>query len=125
MDYNIDKEDLMNRIKELLAPELTTISFNTYIKDLIIEDISGSHIIFQCDGPLIKDYLENKYAPLILNTIQYLTNRAYTFSVHNVGISFNDEKNSINSHRSGFSCSPACTGPGGFFSCCPWRFCRP
>ncbi len=97
MDYNIDKEDLMNRIKELLAPELTTISFNTYIKDLIIEDISGSHIIFQCDGPLIKDYLENKYAPLILNTIQYLTNRAYTFSVHNVGISFNDEKNSINS----------------------------
>jgi len=97
MDYEIDKEELMNKIKELLEPELTHISFNTYIKDLIIEEISGSNIVFQCDGPLIKDSLENKYAPLILNTIQYLTNREYTFSVHNVGFSLDNEKNSINS----------------------------
>ena len=97
MDYEIDKEDLMNKIKELLEPELTRISFNTYIRNLIIEDISDSNIVFQCDGPLIKDSLENKYAPLILNTIQYLTNREYTFSVHNVGISLEDEESSINS----------------------------
>lgn len=97
MDYEIDKNELMNKIKELLEPELTHISFNTYIKNLTIENITGSHIIFQCDGPLIKDSLENKYAPLILNTIQYLTNREYTFSVHNVGFSLENEDKNINS----------------------------
>ena len=31
MDYDIDKEELMEKIKSLLVPEITPISFNTYI----------------------------------------------------------------------------------------------
>ena len=92
MDYEIKKDDLMAKIKELIRPEMTQISFNTYINPLIIEKIDASNIIFQCDGILIKEMLEYKYAPLVLNTIQYITNRAYTFSVH----SLEEEKRNSN-----------------------------
>lgn len=82
MEYEINKDELMSKIKELIQPEMTQISFNTYINPLIIEKIDSSNIVFQCDGILIKEMLEYKYAPLVLNTIQYITNRAFTFTVH-------------------------------------------
>ena len=93
MDCEINKDELMSKIKELIKPEMTQISFNTYINPLIIEKIDSSNIIFQCDGILIKEMLEYKYAPLVLNTIQYITNRAFTFSVHSTE---EDKRNSNN-----------------------------
>lgn len=84
MDYDIDKEELMEKIKSLLVPEITPISFNTYINPLKIESISENNIVFICKGGFIKDMLENRFAPLILSTISYITNRDFTFSVHDI-----------------------------------------
>ena len=84
MDYEIDKDDLMKKIRELLEPEMSAISFRTYIKPLIIEEIKDSNITFQCEIYYIKDMIESKFAPLLLNTIQYITNRDFTFSVHSL-----------------------------------------
>ena len=84
MDYEIDKDELLSKIKELMEPEISPISYSTYIKNLEIEDISNSNIVFKCDGIYTKGVLESRYAQLLVNTIQYITNRDYTFSVHNV-----------------------------------------
>jgi len=84
MDYDINKEELMEKIKTLLVPEITPISFNTYINPLTIESISDNNIVFICKGGFIKDMLESRFAPLILNTISYITNRDFTFSVHDI-----------------------------------------
>ena len=82
MDELINEETLMNKIKELLTQEMTKISFATYIVPLSIESIQNNHITFKCDSHFVKDPVETRYASLILNTIQYITNKEYTFSVH-------------------------------------------
>ena len=84
MDYEINKDELMEKIKSLLVPEITPISFNTYINPLKIESISENNIVFVCRGGFIKDMLESRFAPLILSTISYITNRDFTFSVHDI-----------------------------------------
>ena len=84
MEYEVNKEELMEKIKSLLVPEISPISFNTYISPLTIESISDNNIVFACKGSFIKDMLENRYAPLIISTINYVTNRDLTFSVHDI-----------------------------------------
>ncbi len=84
MEYEVNKEELMEKIKSLLVPEISPISFNTYISPLTIESISDNNIVFVCKGSFIKDMLENRYAPLIISTINYVTNRDLTFSVHDI-----------------------------------------
>ena len=84
MDLDFSPDELMAKIRELLRPEMTPISFNTYINPLIIESMDKHNIVFQCDADYIKDMLDSKYSSLILNTIQYITNRNITFSVHSL-----------------------------------------
>ena len=92
MEYELDKDELMEKIKSLLRPEISPISFNTYINPLKIESISENNIVFVCKGIFIKDMLENRFAPLILSTISYITNRDFTFSVHDIEKKENDDK---------------------------------
>lgn len=76
-----DKKDLMIKIKNELQKELTEISFNTWISPLEIRSIDGNHIVFTTVSEYQKDFAENKYKPLILNTLKYITNRDWTYSV--------------------------------------------
>lgn len=76
-----DKKDLMLKIKNELKKELTEISFNTWISPLEIRSIDGNHIVFTTVSEYQKDFAENKYKPLILNTLKYITNRDWTYSV--------------------------------------------
>ena len=80
----LNETTLMEKIRELLLPEMTNISYTTYIKDLSIESINKNHIVFACDSHYMRDPIQTKYASLILNTIQYITNKEYTFSVHSL-----------------------------------------
>ena len=98
MEFDIDKEDLMENIRTRLKPELATISYNTYIAPLKIESIENSHIVFQCDVFFKIDALEHKYASLILETIKDITNREFTFSVHSLEADPN-KKNTNNSSK--------------------------
>ena len=42
----IEKDELIAKIKEVLKPELTQISYETWILPLGIRSIDGNHIIF-------------------------------------------------------------------------------
>ena len=77
----IEKDELIAKIKELLKPEVTKISYDTWILPLEIRSIDGNHIVFTANSEFQKDFIENKYKSLIFNTLRYITNKEWTFSV--------------------------------------------
>ena len=77
----IDKDELVSKIKELLKPEVTKISYDTWILPLDIRSIEGDNIVFTTTSEYQKDFIENKYRSLIFNTLRYITNKDWTFSV--------------------------------------------
>ncbi len=77
----IDKDELVSKIKELLKPEVTKISYDTWILPLDIRSIDNDHIVFTTISEFQKDFIENKYRSLIFNTLRYITNKDWTFSV--------------------------------------------
>ncbi len=77
----IDKEELMEKIKNELRKELTQISFNTWINPLEIRNIDSNHIVFTTVSEYQKDFVETKYKPLLLNTLRFITNKDWTYSV--------------------------------------------
>ena len=77
----IDKDDLLSRLKELLKDEVSTISYETWILPLGIDSIKNEHITFTVVSPFQKDFIENKFSSLIFNTLRYITNKEWTFSV--------------------------------------------
>ena len=77
----IDKDELLLKAKELLKAEVTPISFNTWFSSLEIQSISDDHIVFTAVSEFQKDMIENKYNSLLLNTLSYITNKQWTFSV--------------------------------------------
>ena len=79
---DLDKNDLMEQIRNQLKPEMTTLFFNTYIEPLEIESIDNTNVVFQTDTIYKKDMLEHRYSSLILNALQEITNRNFTFSVN-------------------------------------------
>ena len=77
----IEKEELIAKIKEVLKPELTQISYETWILPLDIRSIDGNHIVFTTTSEYQQDFIENKYRNLIFNTLRFITNMEWTFSV--------------------------------------------
>ena len=77
----IEKEELIAKIRELLKPEITPISYDTWIVPLGIKSIEGNNIVFTTNSEFHKDFIENKYNNLLLNTLKYITNKEWTFSV--------------------------------------------
>lgn len=77
----IDKDELMANIKKELEPEVTKISYDTWIAPLGIRSIEGNNIVFTTLSEFQRDFIENKYRPLIFNTLRYITNKEWTFSV--------------------------------------------
>ena len=77
----IEKDELIAKIKEVLKPELTQISYETWILPLGIRSIDGNHIIFTTTSEYQQDFIENKYRSLIFNTLRFITNMEWTFSV--------------------------------------------
>lgn len=78
---SIDKKELMEKIKNELRPELTQISFDTWIKPLDIRSIDGNHIVFTTVSEFQRDFVETKYKPLLLNTLKFITNRDWEYTV--------------------------------------------
>lgn len=78
---SIDKDELLNKLKELLEDEVSKISFETWIKPLGIRAIEKDNIVFTTVSEYQKDFIENKFNSLIFNTLRYITNKDWTFSV--------------------------------------------
>ena len=101
----IEKEELIAKIKELLKPEVTKISYDTWIMQLDIRSIDGNHIVFTANSEFQKDFIENKYKSLIFNTLRYITNKDWTFSV--VDLTKEDEDDSKDIITNNSNSSPA------------------
>ena len=80
----IESDELISKIRDALKPELTQISYDTWILPLGIRSIDGNHIVFTAVSEYQQDFIENKYRTLIFNTLKYITNREWTFSVINL-----------------------------------------
>ncbi len=76
-----DKQELLTKAKELLKDEVTSITYETWIKPLEIESIEGNHIVFRAISEYHKDSIQSRYSPLILNTLKFITNKDWSFSV--------------------------------------------
>ena len=77
----IEKDELLNKAKELLKDEVTQIAFDTWLKPLEITEMTNDHIVFKANSEYHHDLIKGRYADLILNTFKYLTNKEWTFSV--------------------------------------------
>lgn len=77
----IDKNELLSKLKELLKDEVSKISYDTWILPLDIESIKDDNIVFIATSEFQKDFIENKFNTLIFNTLRYITNKEWTFSV--------------------------------------------
>ena len=77
----IDKDELLSKLKELLKDEVSKISYDTWILPLDIESIKDDNIVFIATSEFQKDFIENKFNTLIFNTLRYITNKEWTFSV--------------------------------------------
>jgi len=86
----IEKEELIAKIKEALKPELTQISYETWILPLDIRSIEGNHIVFTANSEFQQDFIENKYRSLVFNTLRFITNKEWTFSVVDLSKENND-----------------------------------
>ena len=93
---NIDKDELLNKAKELLINEVTPISYDTWIKTFEIQSIENNHITITAVSEFQKDMLENKYSSLLLNTFRYITNQDWTFSVIDLSSEKKEQKVVVN-----------------------------
>ena len=101
-----DKKELIEKIKKELRPEVTKISYDTWIMPLDIRSIEGNHIVFTTNSEYQKDFIENKYKPLIFNTLRYITNKDWTFSVIDLSKELKEDGAEIIEDKSSTAASP-------------------
>ena len=77
----INKDELLSKLKELLRNEVSSISYDTWIQPLDIDSISESHIVFAVKSDYERDFIEHKFNSLVFNTLRDITNKEWTFSV--------------------------------------------
>ena len=97
---SIDKDELLNKLKELLEDEVSKISFETWIKPLGIKAIEKDNIVFTTVSEYQKDFIENKFNSLIFNTLRYITNKDWTFSVIDLSKETEENNNIITDKKS-------------------------
>ena len=97
---SIDKDELLNKLKELLEDEVSKISFETWIKPLGIRAIEKDNIVFTTVSEYQKDFIENKFNSLIFNTLRYITNKDWTFSVIDLSKETEENNNIISDKKS-------------------------
>ena len=69
------KEDLLTKAKNLLQDEMTSISFNTWIKSLSIESVNDNKIVLIANSKMQKDAIESRLFDLVVNTFNFITNK--------------------------------------------------
>lgn len=99
----IDKDELLDKLKELLKNEVSTISYDTWIYPLEIDSIKNDHIVFSAVSDFQQDFIENKFRSLIFNTLRYITNKEWTFSVIDRSAEKSEEGNVITDKKSNVS----------------------
>ena len=99
----VDKDELLGKLKELLKDEVSTISYDTWIAPLGIDSINDDNIVFTATSDFQKDFIENKFNSLIFNTLRYITNREWTFSVIDISSNESSDASIITNKNSNVS----------------------
>ncbi|MCI9017030.1 MAG: chromosomal replication initiator protein DnaA [Clostridia bacterium] len=68
-------EDLLKEAKDLLKDEMTTISYDTWIKNLEIASQEGNTYILKATSTFQRDSIQDRYYDLIVNTFKYITKK--------------------------------------------------
>ena len=66
-------DELWAQAKELLKAEVTTISYETWLKNIELIGKSGNTYIIKASSPFQRDNLESKYRDLLINTFKFIT----------------------------------------------------
>lgn len=76
-----DKNDLLNKAKDLLKNEMTTISYITWIKSLEIDSIKDNKIVLVASSNMQKDAIYSRLYDLIVTTFNFITNKQCDVSI--------------------------------------------
>ena len=74
--------ELLTKAKELLKEEVTTISYETWIKGIEIQSVDNEKINLLVTNNFTKDFLMSKYFSLLTNTFNYLTNKECVVTIY-------------------------------------------
>ena len=93
-----EMNELLTKAKDLLKGELTSISYETWIKNLEIESFQNDTIVLRTETSYKQEVVEKRYYDLILNTFKIMLNKDIniTFS-NNEESNKNDDVYSMNS----------------------------
>ena len=73
--------DLLTKAKELLKNEVTTIAYETWIRDLDIESEENGNIVLVANNAFQKESILSRYYELFKNTFNYITNKNCVITV--------------------------------------------
>ena len=79
MQYS--KEELEEKLKELLRDEIGQLGFETWFASLKIKTIENNIITFITPSEYYKDWIETRFKELILNALRHLTNINWVFKI--------------------------------------------
>ena len=98
-------DELLTKAKELLREEVSSISFETWIKPLGIESMNNGNIVLVASTDFVKDILDSKYHSLLVNTFKFLTNKECSVTIVSSEGNTNEEINRpiINNNSVGYS----------------------
>ena len=68
---------------------------DTWFAPLGIDSIKDNHIVFTATSEFQQDFIENKFNSLIFNTLRFITNKEWTFSVIDLSKEENTNQNII------------------------------
>lgn len=71
----VDKNELLDKAKELLKSKMTTISYTTWIKNLEIDTVKDNRIVLITLSKMQKDAIENRLIDDILDVFNFITNK--------------------------------------------------
>ncbi len=77
-----EMNELLTKAKELLKEEVTTISYETWIKGIEIQSVDNEKINLLVTNNFTKDFLMSKYFSLLTNTFNYLTNKECVVTIY-------------------------------------------
>ena len=76
-----DLNELLTKAKELLKEEVTSISYDTWIRNIEIKSMDSGNIVLTAPTNYNKDLLDSKYHDLLVNTFKFLTNKECNITI--------------------------------------------
>lgn len=78
---NIDKDELLSKVKALIEAEMARIPYTTYIENLGIESVDDNKIVLIAQSENQKDNIERRFQPVLKSVFEIVTNKDYKLEV--------------------------------------------